>query len=86
MHSIRGFVGYDNHINENLTYLMGFEGLFNVEDAADIRLNWDNALRTMLVGRLQMEAKFSLKWDNVPVPGALALDTVTQLNLIYSFL
>ncbi|MCA9581620.1 MAG: DUF481 domain-containing protein [Myxococcales bacterium] len=86
VHSIRGFVGYDNHINENLTYLMGFEGLFNVEDAADIRLNWDNALRTMLVGRLQMEAKFSLKWDNVPVPGAKPLDTVTQLNLIYSFL
>jgi len=85
-HSARLFVGYDNHMSENLTYLAGLEGLLNVEDLADLRLNWDNAVRTSIGGNFQAELKFSLLFDNVPVRSAKKLDTTTQLALIYTFI
>lgn len=82
VHSARGFVGYDNHIHETLTFITGLEALVNVQLPKDTRINWDSALRSKLNGYLQVEMKFSLKYDHVPVPGTKNLDTLTQLNLI----
>ena len=86
VHSARLFVGYDNHINEHVTFLTGLETLFNVENADDIRVNWDAAIRAALMGSLQLELKFAAKFDTEPVPGAEKLDTNTLLNLIYTML
>jgi putative salt-induced outer membrane protein YdiY len=86
VHAARLFVGYDNHIDENLTYKTGVEALFNVEDFEDFRLNWDNALRTKVGGNLQAELKFTLALDTQPVEGAERLDTITTLNLIYTLM
>lgn len=86
VHSARGFVGYDNHVTETLTWLTGLEALVNVELPRDFRINWDNALRSKINGNFQLEIKFSLKYDNKPVPGTNDLDTLTQLNLIYNLI
>lgn len=86
VHSARGFLGYDNHVTETLTWLTGLEALVNVETPRDFRVNWDNALRSKIGGNFQLEVKFSLKYDNVPVPGTNELDTLTQLNLIYNLI
>lgn len=84
VHSARGFLGYDNQINDALTYLTGLEALVNVEDAEDTRVNWDNALRSAIDGNFQLETKFTLGYDNVPVPGARKLDTATLITLLYT--
>jgi len=84
VHSGRVFLGYDNHINEGMTYLTGVEGLLNVEDAEDLRINWDNAVRSSIAGNFHLELKFTLNFDNVPVPGARKLDTATLVSLLYS--
>lgn len=84
VHAARLFLGYDNHINEDFTYLTGIEALFNVEDAEDIRINWNNALRTSLGGKFQAELAVLLQFDNVPVLGAERTDVLTQLNLLYN--
>jgi putative salt-induced outer membrane protein YdiY len=86
VHSVRAFLGYDNHLNAAVTFLTGFEALFDVEKAKDVRLNWDVALRSSLASRLQLEVKFSLQFDNQPVPGKLDLDTQTRINLIYQLI
>jgi putative salt-induced outer membrane protein YdiY len=86
VHSARLFAGYDNRINEAVTYLGGIEGLLNVEDTDDTRINFDNALRSSVAGNLQLELKFSLQWDNVPIPGAEELDTQTLISLIYTLI
>lgn len=82
VHSARLFAGYDNAINEGLQFRTGIEGLINVEDAEDVRIDWLSNLRSKLVGRLQLEIEFHLQWDNVPVPGNVPLDTTTRLNLV----
>jgi putative salt-induced outer membrane protein YdiY len=86
VHSVRVFAGYDNRLNEVVTYLGGLEALVNVEDTKDTRINFDNALRSKVANKLQVELKFSLQWDNVPIPGAVDLDTQTLVSLIYSLI
>lgn len=86
VHSARLFVGYDNRLSEGLTYLGGLEGLINVEEPKDTRINLDNALRSKLGGNFQLELKFSLQYDNVPVPGAKKLDTQTIGSVIYNLI
>jgi putative salt-induced outer membrane protein YdiY len=86
VHSVRGFLGYDNKLNASLTFLTGLEGLFNVEETKDVRVNWDNALRSAIAESFQLEVKFSLQLDTEPVPGAEKVDTATTLTLIYTLI
>jgi len=86
VHSVRGFLGYDNKLNAALTFITGLEGLLNVEESKDLRVNWDNALRSSISGSLQLEVKFSLQLDTQPVPGTEKVDTATTLTLIYSLI
>jgi putative salt-induced outer membrane protein YdiY len=86
VHSARGFLGYENKLNAALTFVTGIEGLLNVEDTDDLRVNWDNALRSAISGNFSLEAKFSLLLDTQPVPGAKKVDTLTTLNLIYTLI
>jgi putative salt-induced outer membrane protein YdiY len=86
VHSVRGFIGYDNKVNATLTFLTGLEGLLNVEETKDLRVNWDNALRSAISGSLQLEVKFSLQLDTQPVPETEKVDTTTTLTLIYTLI
>jgi putative salt-induced outer membrane protein YdiY len=100
IHSARLFLGYDNHIADNLTFRTGLEFLINLNfdvfrtdpdgtqyhGYEDVRLDWENALRINIVGNLLAELKFRMQFDNVPTFGAKKLDTLTQLNLVYTLL
>jgi putative salt-induced outer membrane protein YdiY len=86
IHSGRLFLGYENKLNAVLTYVGGLEGLMNVEEAKDTRVNFDNALRSAIATNLQLEVKFTLLFDNVPVLGAEKVDTQTLVNLIYNLI
>ncbi len=86
IHSGRVFVGYDNRLTEAVTYLGGVETLLDVEQARNVRLNIDNAVRSKLGGNFQLELKVSLQWANVPAPGARKLDTQSMINLIYNLI
>ena len=86
VHSARLFAGYENIKDENLQFRTGLEALINIEEPADTRLTWDTSFRTKLAGRLQLEIKFLLQFDNRPVPGNETLDTTTQLNLLYNLI
>ncbi|MEM9188900.1 MAG: DUF481 domain-containing protein, partial [Myxococcota bacterium] len=94
VHSARLYVGYINQLSENVRYRTGVEGLLNLEEPEDLRLNWDNALAVAIAGNLQAELKFTLLFDNRP-PGAETpdptddaekVDTTTTLNLVYTLL
>jgi len=86
IHSARLFLGYDNKLNAVLTYVGGLEGLLNVEEPKDTRIAFDNALRSAIATNLQLELKFTLLFDNVPVLGAEKVDTQTLVNLIYNLI
>lgn len=86
VHSARLFLGYDNHVTKTLTFLTGVEGLFDVEDRDNVRIQSITEISSDIADNLQFGLNFTLRFDNVPVAGAEKLDTLTTLNLIYSLL
>jgi putative salt-induced outer membrane protein YdiY len=89
LHSARLFLGYDNQINPMMVVLLGIEGLLNVQDPGDSRVNGDLALRSVVVDRLQLELKLSVQIDTEPAPRNPKLeiyDGIVKLNLIYTLI
>lgn len=91
LHSARLFLGYDNQINAMMVVLMGVEGLLNVEEPSDSRVNVDLALRSVVIDRLQLEFKAILQVDTKPAPRPAnqelyKYDTILKLNLIYTLI
>jgi hypothetical protein len=89
LHSARLFLGYNNQINPMMVVLMGVEGLLNVEEPGDSRVNADIALRSVVIDRLQLEFKAIVMIDTKPParPAADELyiyDGILKLNLIYT--
>ena len=97
----RLFVGYDNHINDNWQLLTGVEVLlpFLPEDAFnpppstvefqnnyDLRVSSISELRFKIEDNLQFGLRFTLLFDNRPVPGNEQFDTTTVLNVVYTAL
>ena len=85
-HSARLFLGYDYRLNTAVALLAGAEGLLNVERPKDSRFNLDVAVRSSIIGRLQLELKVALQLDTEPVPGKEKLDVQTKANLIYTLI
>lgn len=86
-HAGRLFLGYDNQINAAVQFLTGVEGLLNVEKPEAFRLNWDVALRSSIVSRLQFELKFALQLDtSADDRGKKEVDAQTRANLIYTLI
>jgi len=88
-HSARFFAGWDHHVSEAVAFKTGLEGLFNVMDGADWRVNWENTLTSHINGNFSIELKFNLYYDHQPVVVDAALnivkertDTRTTLNLV----
>jgi hypothetical protein len=86
VHAGRVYLGYMNHLNEHVLVETGGEALFNFQQGRDIRFNYDARLLATLAAKLQLELKFRMQFDNVPVPGRASLDTTTIANLIVTLL
>ena len=87
-HSARVFVGYDNQLNEAVTYLGGLECLLDVETPKHVRVNFDNALRSALNGSFKVEVKFRLSADGTARADrhAAPIDTATLISLLYTLI
>ncbi len=85
-HSARLFAGYDNKINEHVTFKTGLEYLQSVQETEDWRLNYDIGLTTSLSEKFSFATTFSLKYDNNPLPEIEELDTVTAFSIVYTLL
>jgi putative salt-induced outer membrane protein len=86
VHSGRLFVGYDNQLNEAVTFTLGLEYLQGLSDADVHRFNGDAKLSSKLAGGFSLATSFSLRFDNKPVTGKEKLDTVTSVNLVFKVL
>lgn len=66
--SVRVFLGYDNHINEMLTYRTGLEVLWNVVNPQHFRFDWQNQIRSRINGFLELSFDLTMRLDAQP-PG-----------------
>jgi putative salt-induced outer membrane protein YdiY len=84
VHSARVFLGYDNHLNEAVTFLTGVEALFDFEDASNVRLNVISELRSKIGSNFQVSLQHTLRFDGVPPEGKTTLDNTLVVNLVYA--
>jgi putative salt-induced outer membrane protein len=85
-HSGRLFAGYNNAINEHVTFTTGVEYLQGIPETERWRLNWDTGLTSSIGGNFSLNTTFSLKYDHAPLPGVKELDTSTAVSLVYQLL
>lgn len=92
-HNLRAFAGYDNKLNEAVTFRTGVEylqGLSPFEDDAtdhvNWRLNWDAGISAAVANRFSMATTIGVRYDNNPLPGVRNTDVMTALNLVYTLL
>ncbi|MBC7173594.1 MAG: DUF481 domain-containing protein [Polyangiaceae bacterium] len=86
VHAGRLYLGYMNRLNEHVLFETGAEALFNFQVGNDIRFNYDARILATLAARLQLELRFRLQYDNVPVPQKERLDTTSIANLIVTLI
>ena len=92
-HNLRAFAGYDNKLNEAVTFRTGVEylqGLSPFEEeatgAVNWRLNWDAGISAAVASRFSTATTLSVRYDNNPLPGVRKTDVMTALNLVYTLL
>lgn len=86
LYSARLFLNYKYKLSAWATFEEGLESLFNVKEGKDVRINSLTAVNMKLTDKLAFQAGYSLRFDNVPVPGAKKLDTMTTLGLVMNFI
>jgi putative salt-induced outer membrane protein len=85
-HSGRLFAGYNNALNESVTFKTGLEYLQGLDETKSWRLNWDAALTSKIGGNFSLATTFSLRYDHNPLPGIKNTDTQSAVSLVYSLL
>lgn len=80
-HAARLFGGYTNNLSKYVTFDTGLEFLQSFLIARWFRFNWVNALTVQVTNRFSLATTFTLRYDNLPLPGIQKLDTVTSILL-----
>jgi putative salt-induced outer membrane protein len=86
VHSGRLFLGYNNQLNEAVSFNAGVEYLQGLSDTSVHRLNGDAKLSSKIGEGFSLATSFSLRYDNQPLPGKEKVDTITALNLVFKLL
>jgi len=85
-HSGRAFAGYENKLNQAVSFVTGLEYIQSILEAERWRLNWDVGVTSSIAESFSLAATFSLRYDNSPLPGIEKTDTTTALSLVYTLL
>jgi putative salt-induced outer membrane protein YdiY len=86
VHSGRAFLGYNNQLNEAVTFNAGVEYLQGLSDTMVHRLNGDAKLSSKIGAGFSLATSFSIRYDNQPLPRKEKVDTITALNLVFKLL
>ena len=85
-HNTRVFLGYDNQLNEHVSFSAALEYLQSIEDSENWRMNWDAAMTSSIAGRLSSAVTVSVRYDKNPLPGVVPTDVLPALNLVDTLL
>lgn len=80
-HALRLFGGYTNNLSKYVTFDTGLEYLQSFIIGRWFRINWVTALSVQFANRFSLASTFTLRYDNLPLPGIRKLDTITSLLL-----
>lgn len=92
-HNARLFTGYENKLNQAVSFTLGLEylqGLSPFRDDASDDVNWQlngqAGLSSRVADRFSVNTTVGLRYDNNPLPEIESTDLVTAIQLVYTLL
>ena len=85
-HNGRAFAGYDNSLNESVTFNTGLEYIQGIQKTENWRLTWDVGLTSNIGEQFAVATTFNLKYDHNPLPGVEKTDAITAVSIVYTLL
>ncbi|MCC6217811.1 MAG: DUF481 domain-containing protein [Polyangiaceae bacterium] len=85
-HSVRGFLGYENSLNDAVVFATGAEALVAPADTSQWRLVWDTSLTSQLAGNFSLATSLTVRYDHAPLPEVKRTDVVSAVSLVYQLL
>ena len=86
VYSARAFLQFTHKFTESTFFGQDVEGLFNVQDEQDWRLNTLTSLNLKMTEKVAFQLGYVIRMDNQPVPTFKKVDTQTQIGLNINFL
>ena len=85
-HNGRAFVGYDNEVNERITFNTGMEYIQGLEETTNWRLTLDAGMTSNINDTFAVATTFTLKYDHNPLPNVEKTDAITAISVVYNLL
>ncbi|MCU0694061.1 MAG: DUF481 domain-containing protein [Polyangiaceae bacterium] len=85
-HNARLFLGYDNSLNQEVTFTTGLEYIQGLSETTNWRLAWDAGLTSNIADRFAVATTFSLRYDHNPLPDVKKTDAITAVSVVYTLL
>lgn len=85
LHNLRLFVGYENKLRKEVSFVANLEYLQNFADFGTYRFVGDIGLKSNVADRLALATTYTMRYENRPLPNVESLDSIASVALVYSF-
>jgi putative salt-induced outer membrane protein len=85
-HAVRLFAGAEHKLNDAVALNTGVEYLKSVTDSKNWRLDWDAGITSKVGDNFSLATRFTVRFENNPLPNIKKTDTITSVSLIYQLL
>jgi putative salt-induced outer membrane protein len=84
LHNARLFLGYENKLYEQVSFVTSLEYLQAFEDLGTYRLIFDAGLKTNIAEKFAVATTYTMRFENKPLPGLEKADSIASVNLVYT--
>jgi putative salt-induced outer membrane protein len=84
LHDVRAFLGYENKLYTEVSFIAGLEYLQNFQTPELYRMIFDTGLKSTIRGRLAVAATYTMRYENLPLPGIVRADSLASVALVYT--
>lgn len=84
LHNARVFLGYENKLRKEVSFISSLEYLQNFGDLETFRFIADVGLKSNVADHLALATTYTARYENKPLPNVTELDSIASFNLVYS--
>jgi len=84
LHNLRLFLGYENKLRKEVSFISSIEYLQNFADLEKFRFIADIGLKSNVADHLAVATTYTARYENKPLPDVSQLDSIASFNLVYT--
>lgn len=84
LHNARGFLGYENKLYKEVSFIASLEHIQNFADLEVYRLIFDVGIKSTIRDKLAVSTTYTMRYENQPLPGVEKADSLASIALVYT--